>query len=113
MTDFLIVGLSVGSFLLVYGVVVLLVSAFESHVDRLGASHVGGIALPDRDRSPVFGWLSRWCVLGWSLARRTMGARRGRKGRLVARFRRRKFEQRLYASQHPRLYALKTLTKKS
>ena len=47
MTSFLVFGLSIGLGLLVYGVVLLLIAAFQEHVNNMeqGHGHIGGIGL--------------------------------------------------------------------
>ena len=101
MTDFLLIGLAIGLTVLVYGVVVLLVAAFQEHVNNMenGHGHIGGIAL---DQSARNLWADRCRRVVSQVGQRirsTLEAKRAQ-SRTV-------YLDQLYADNHPRIHALK------
>ncbi len=101
MTDFLIYGVSIGLCLLVYGVVLLLIAAFQEHVNRMenADGFIGGYRL---HLTRGHHWADRILRQVSALGQRI----RGHVAKKCARSRTVYLEQ-LYEANHPRLSAIR------
>jgi len=105
MTSFLVFGLSIGLGLLVYGVVLLLIAAFQEHVNNMeqGHGHIGGIGL----QQPAGNlWAAR-------VQRQVsaLGARIRRYVETISASKRTVYVDQLYEQHHPRISAIRRLVK--
>jgi len=105
MTDFLFWGLAIGLTVLVYGVVLLLIAAFQEHVNHMeqGYGHIGGVGLHISDRNLwITDCLSQVSALGQRIRSAVAQVRTSKRTVYV---------DQLYAEYHPRIDSMRRLLK--